>query len=405
MFFKYSGYDGVGKKVSGKIEASDLLNAKQKLKQKKIIYETLQEDHKDILDFFKLDNKYKIPALQLASVSKDLSIYLNAGISLPNSIKLINERYKSDKKMNPFFESIGNFLNEGKNFYTALESQKNIAIPDFYLQSIKVSEDGGILKDVLLELSNYLIKEHKLKKQISQSMTYPTFIIVVSVFMVSFMLSFIVPKITNIFIQNGQELPPITSFVIGAGNFMGEHFLSLTIFITALIFAFGVALKQSDEFRYSFHSFLLRLPFIGNIIELNELSRFAYMNAILLKSGVPVVQGFKMSSNTLGNEVLKKLFTEASAKVVEGERLSKILDLSKIYKIDIAFIQAIAIGEETSQLEGVLENLAELYSSKNSDKLGSFLTLLEPMLMLIVGGIIGFIVIAMLLPIFSMSIG
>ncbi len=405
MFFKYSGYDGLGKKVSGKIEASDLPNAKQKLKQKKIIYETLQEDQKDILDLFKLDRKYKIPALQLASVSKDLSIYLNAGISLPNSIKLINERYKTDKKMNPFFESIGNLLNEGKNFYTALESQNNVLIPDFYLQSIKVSEDGGILKDVLLELSNYLIKEHKLKKQISQSMTYPTFIIVVSVFMVSFMLSFIVPKITNIFIQNGQELPPITSFVIGAGNFMGTHFLSLTIFITMAIFAFGVILKQSDEFRYSFHRFLLRLPFIGNIIELNELSRFAYMNAILLKSGVPVVQGFKMSSNTLGNEVLKKLFTEASAKVVEGERLSKILDLSKIYKIDIAFIQAIAIGEETSQLEGVLENLAELYSSKNSDKLGSFLTLLEPMLMLIVGGIIGFIVIAMLLPIFSMSIG
>jgi general secretion pathway protein F/type IV pilus assembly protein PilC len=129
------------------------------------------------------------------------------------------------------------------------------------------------------------------------------------------------------------------------------------------------------------------------------------MNAILLKSGVPVVQAFKMSSNTLNNAVIKNLFTEASLKVVEGERLSKILELSKIYKIDIAFIQAIAIGEETSQLTSVLENLAELYSSKNSEKLGSFLTLLEPMLMLIVGAIIGFIVIAMLLPIFSMSIG
>ncbi len=405
MFFKYSGYDNFGKKISGKIEANDITTVKQKLKQKKIIYETLSEDQKDIFELFKLEKRYKIPALQLASVSKDLSIYLNAGISLPNSIKLINERYKTDKKMNPFFESIVTLLNEGKNFYTALESQNNVLIPEFYLQSIKVSEDGGILKDVLLELSNYLIKEHKLKKQISQSMTYPVFIIVVSIFMVSFMLSFIVPKITNIFIQNGQELPPITTIVISAGNFMGEHFLSIAILFAMFIFAFGVALKQLDEFRYNFHNFLLKIPFIGNIIELNELSRFAYMNAILLKSGVPVVQGFKMSSNTLGNDVLKKLFSEASQKVVEGERLSKILDTSKIYKIDIAFIQAIAIGEETSQLTSVLENLAELYSSKNSDKLGSFLTLLEPMLMLIVGGVIGFIVIAMLLPIFSMSIG
>ncbi len=405
MFFKYNGYDNLGKRVSGKIEATDLHNAKLKLKQKKIIYETLGEDSQGLLDFMNIQKKYKIPALQLAGVSKDLSIYLNAGISLPNAIKLINERYKNDKKMNPFFESIGNLLSEGKNFYTALESQNIVQIPEFYLQSIKVSEDGGILKDVLLELSNYLIKEHKLTKQITQSMTYPIFIIVVSIFMVGFMLSFIVPKITDIFIQNGQELPEITTFVVNCGHFMGNHYLSLFIFLGLSVFGFQIALKKLSEFKYSFDKFLLRLPFVGNIIELNELSRFAYMNAILLKSGVPVVQAFKMSSNTLNNAVIKNLFTEASLKVVEGERLSKILELSKIYKIDIAFIQAIAIGEETSQLTSVLENLAELYSSKNSEKLGSFLTLLEPMLMLIVGGIIGFIVIAMLLPIFSMSIG
>ncbi|MDD2699146.1 MAG: type II secretion system F family protein [Arcobacteraceae bacterium] len=405
MFFKYSGYDSFGKKINGKVEASDLSNAKIKLKQKKIIYESISEDSLNILDFLNGAKKYKIPALQLAGVSKDLSIYLNAGISLPNAIKLINERYKTDPKMNPFFESIGNLLSEGKNFYTALESQTTVLIPEFYLQSIKVSEDGGILKNVLLELSNYLIKEHKLKKQITQSMTYPLFIVVVSVLMVGFMLSFIVPKITDIFVQNGQELPQITNIVVASGNFMGNHFLSILIVLSLFVTFFKLALVKLKEFRYNFDSFLLKVPFIGNIIELNELSRFAYMNAILLKSGVPVVQAFKMSANTLNNAVIQQLFIQASQKVVEGEKLSKILELSKTYKIDIAFIQAIAIGEETSQLESVLENLAELYSSKNSEKLGSFLTLLEPMLMLIVGGIIGFIVIAMLLPIFSMSIG
>jgi len=128
------------------------------------------------------------------------------------------------------------------------------------------------------------------------------------------------------------------------------------------------------------------------------------MNSILIKSGVPVVQSFNLSSNILKNSVIKKLFLEASAKVVEGNRLSNILDNSSIYKIDIAFIQAVAIGEETSGLSEILENLAELYTTKNQDKISTFLTLLEPMFMLIVGGIIGFIVVAMLLPIFSMSI-
>jgi len=129
------------------------------------------------------------------------------------------------------------------------------------------------------------------------------------------------------------------------------------------------------------------------------------MNAILIKSGVPVVQSFKLSSNILKNSVIRKLFLTASAKVVEGERLSKILDNNTIYKIDVAFIQAIAIGEETSQLNDILQNLAQLYTTQNKDKIGIFLTLLEPMFMLIVGGVIGFIVVAMLLPIFSMSLG
>ncbi|MBI3873686.1 MAG: type II secretion system F family protein, partial [Arcobacter sp.] len=240
-------------------------------------------------------------------------------IPLPSSIQLINDRYNNDKQMNAFLSSIIAFLNEGKNFFTALDTQKIVSIPEFYLQSIKVSEDGGILKNVLLELSSYLTTEYKLRKQINQAMIYPSFIIVVSILMVAFMLSFIVPKITDIFVQNGQELPSITSFVISSGNFMSTHYLSLLIFLTILFSVFNIALRKFQEFKYSFDNFLLSVPFIGNIIELNELSRFAYMNAILLKSGVPVVLAFKMSSNTLGNTVLRQLFSEASARVVEGE--------------------------------------------------------------------------------------
>jgi general secretion pathway protein F/type IV pilus assembly protein PilC len=129
------------------------------------------------------------------------------------------------------------------------------------------------------------------------------------------------------------------------------------------------------------------------------------MNSILINSGVPIVQSFKLGANIIKNAVIKKLFEEASTKVVEGEKMSKILDNSKIYSIDIAFIQAIAIGEETSQLSVILQNLSELYNQANKDKITVFLSLLEPAFMLIVGSIIGVIVVAMLLPIFSMNFG
>jgi general secretion pathway protein F/type IV pilus assembly protein PilC len=282
--------------------------------------------------------------------------------------------------------------------------QKVVELPEFYLQSIKISEDGGMLQSVLVELATYLKEQDKINKQISSAMAYPLFIVVVSFFMVGFMLSFIVPKITAIFEQNGQALPPITQFVIGAGDFVNSYYQIILVFVLLSIFIFGFAMKNYPKFKYAIDSFILKLPFVGRLVEIGELSRFSYMNSILIRSGVPVVQAFKLSSNILKNSVIKNLFSRASEKVVEGEKLSKILDNSDIYKIDIAFIQAVAIGEETSELSKILQNLAQLYTTQNQDKISIFLALLEPMFMLIVGGIIGFIVVAMLLPIFSMSI-
>lgn len=405
MLFKYKGYESSGKKVSGKIEASNLTNAKLKLKQKKIVFSQLNEVSFSFLDKLRLDSRTSIHPEVLSNFSKTLSIYLESGISLLNAMKLIKETYKDNKKFNTFFDSLISLLDEGKNFYTALESQKVLVIPEFYLQSIKISEDGGILQNVLLELSIYLDEQEKIKKQISSAMTYPIFIIVVSVFMVGFMLSFIVPKITSIFVQNGQKLPAITDFVISSGNFMSNNYIYVLIFIFVVIFSFKTLMKKVYKLRYIKDKLKLQLPFFGSLVQMSELSRFSYMNAILLKSGVTLVQAFKMGSNIVENSVIKEIFEKASKKIVEGEKLSRILESNNQYKIDRAFIQAIAIGEETSELNKVLQNIAKLYTDNTKDKLGKFLQILEPMLMLVVGGIIGFIVVAMLLPIFSMSIG
>jgi len=404
MLFKYKGYDKNGKKVSSSIEALNLKIAKSQLKYKNIVVTNISENNFSFFNKIFKKNKRNISPLILSVISRDLSIYLDSGISLLNAIKLISQRYKKDRLLNPFFLSLISYLDEGKNFYTALEKQDSIIIPEFYLQSIKISEDGGILKGVLIELSDYLNEQYRLKKQITQAMTYPVFIIVVAIAMLTFMLTFVVPKITAIFEQNGQELPEITTFIINLGDFVGSNIKMILILLAIFIFIFSLAMKKIPTFKYKVDFLLLKVPFLGSIIQVDQLARFAYMNSILIKSGVPVVQAFQMGASILNNTVLKNLFDTASRKVVEGEKLSTILDNSKIYKVDISFIQAIAIGEETSQLNKVLQNLAELYNVTNKDKIASFLSLLEPMLMLLVGGAIGFILIATLLPIFSMSI-
>ena len=248
-----------------------------------------------------------------------------------------------------------------------------------------------------------LKEQDKINKEIKSAFAYPTFMIVVSLAMISFMLTFVVPQITGIFENMGQALPAPTIFVIAVGDFFNENFPTILTIIVLSITIFTIMMKKSYHFAYSVHKMILKLPLFGVITQKSELARFAYIASLLTRSGVPFVQTVNLSANILNNLMLKKLFLDASTKVVEGKLLSKAL-LDSDIKVDYAFIQSIALGEETSQIENVLTNVSELYFEENRDKISTLLTLLEPSLMLFVGGSIGFIVAAMLLPIFSMSI-
>ena len=394
MLFKYSGFDSNGLKVKSKLEAANLEEAKGKLKVRGILHTSLEEES---FSFSKISFKRKksIKTVDLSYLSRDLSIYLNSGISLIQSIDLLKQRYKNDKFLGSFFESIATYLDEGKTFYLALDSQNVVKLPEFYKQSIKISENGGLLESVLMELSIFLKEQDRIKKQIGSAMAYPLFILFISFFMVGFMLSFIVPKITGIFAQIHQELPASTKIVIALGDFFSNNYGYVILFFVILIGGFITLLKQSQSFKYGFDKLCLKIPFFSTMIEQGELSRFSYMNSILIKSGVPIVQAINLSANILKNSVIKRVFIEASKSVVEGKKLSVLLSNNKIYKIDEAFIHSIAIGEDTSKLSQILNNLANLYNEANKDKIDIFLALLEPIFMLFVGSTIGFIVIAM----------
>jgi len=404
MIFKYKGIDGSGKRVSDKVEAISISEAKSKIKAKKIIYQTISEDSPSLFANFDFSRKYKIPPKELSSLSRELSMYIRSGITIVSALKIVQTHYENNKKMKLFLSTLSTHLDEGKNFYTALQEQSVVELPPFFKESIKVSESGGILDEVLFELSRFLKEQDAINKEIKSAFAYPSFMIVISLVMIAFMLTFVVPQITGIFESMDQKLPDATIFVIAMGDFFSQNFTTILGFIFLFIVFFSFMMKQSYSFAYSVDKILLKLPLFGDIIQKSELARFSYIASLLTRSGVPFVQTVNLSANILNNRVLKKLFSSSAKKVVEGKLLSSALNESNI-KIDHAFIQSIALGEETSQVENVLTNISELYFEENRDKIGMLLTLLEPSLMLFVGSSIGFIVAAMLLPIFSMSVG
>ena len=403
MIFAYKGIDAEGRKVRDKIEAASLEEVKSKLRSSRIIYEEIREETPSFWDSVSFSRRYRISPKELSQLSRELAMYIRSGITIVSAIKIVQAHYVHNKKLQLFLKSVSTYLDEGKNFYGALDSQRIVVLPEFFKQSIKVSESSGILDEVLLELSRFLKEQERIVKEVQSAFAYPAFMFFVSLIMVAFMLTFVVPQITGIFESMDQELPLTTQFVIASGAFLEAHYRLLLALFIVTVGSVVLLRRFNPTFRYLTDRFVLGTPLFGKIILKNELARFAYVGSLLVRSGVPFVQTINLSANILGNTVLKRLFGNAAKKVVEGKQLSMALYESKSM-IDDAFIQAIALGEETSQLEPVLINISELYFEENRDKIGFMLTLLEPVLMLVVGGVIGFIVAAMLLPIFSMSI-
>ncbi len=396
------GYDKSGNKVKAKIEAVSLEEVKKKLKAKGIIYESIKEVKKSFLDNIDFNSSSKISSDKLAQLTRNLAIYLKSGIPILNVIKLSKSQYEDEPKIYDFLSSVESSIDEGNSFYHALESQNILELPAFFKQSIKVAEESGTLSPVMFEMARFISEQDKVSKKVKQALVYPSFIIILSVFMVAFMLTTIVPKITAMFTQLHQELPTVTKLVIGAGDFLGAYWLYIAVSVMIVSGVVTFLLKTNKAFKYYWDGLFLKLPLFGKIIKTFELARFSYIASVLSKSGVTFVQAVKFASNVLDNTVMKKEFEDAAGDVVEGKKFSS--SIAKYGKhIDKSFIQAIALAEETSQVSEVMENMAELYFEENKNKIDLFLSLLEPALILFVGVTIGVIVVAMLLPIFSMD--
>ena len=402
MIYKYKGFDRSGKKVKARIEATSLEEVKKKLKSRGIIYEELSEVKEIFLSKLDFTRSAKLTPTELASFTRNLAIYLKSGIAIVQVIKLAKTQYEAEPLIVDFLSSLENSMSEGHSFYNALENQKILELPVFYKQSIKVASESGALSEVMFELARFIKEQDTVSKEVKRAMIYPSVIIILSVFVVAFMLTTVVPSITSMFTQLKQELPTITKVVIASADFLGEWWLVIALIILALSLLYSFLQKTNEKFRYMWDGMLLKLPLIGKIIRTFELARFAYIASVLSKSGVTFVHAVKFSSNILDNLVIKKEFIDAGNDVVEGKKFST--SLSKYGKhIDKSFIQAIALAEETSQVQVILQNLAELYFEENKNKIGVFLALLEPLLIIFVGITIGVIVVAMLLPIFSMD--
>jgi general secretion pathway protein F/type IV pilus assembly protein PilC len=228
------------------------------------------------------------------------------------------------------------------------------------------------------------------------------FIVVVAIFLVSFMLTNVVPKIVKVFENLNKELPKITQIVISAADFLKNNYVTILLVIFAFVALFILLYKKNAKFKYFIHSAALKTPIVKQIIISKELGRFSYLTYVLTSSGVNYITAINLASKTIDNEKIKNVFQKALNDVIEGKKLS--VSLKKAgFDFDKSFLQAIALAEETSEVGDILNNISQIYFEENEARINILLSLLEPMLIIFVGASIGFIIIAILLPMFQMN--
>jgi len=396
MIFSYVGYDKNGKKYQSNVSAKSEDEAKEILAQKGFLIESLKQK--------KVWFVPKIKGTELSLICRNLSIYLKSSIPLYKAISLLENSYDGDKKTVLWLQSIGKDLKSGTSFFDALKNQDIYKLPDYFVYSINMAEKSSNLTNTLLDLSDFISSIERLKAEVTKAFVYPSFIMLIAIVLVNFMLTSIVPNIVSIFESTGGELPKATQITLSVSHFFQDWGMFLFVTI-GVVFAFlGYLLGKKGKFKYAVDTIVLRLPLIKTIMMNFELGRFCRVSSLLLKSGVPFAQTIHFSSQIFSNLALKEVFEQISQKVIEGKPFFEAVKSQTSLKIPADFLSAVAIGEDSSELPYTLETLSSFYEINNKDKISILLSLLEPILMVFIGGIIGFLVISMLLPIFSISI-
>ncbi len=402
MLFKYKGVERTGKSIKGTLTAGTIEEAKQKLQAQSIYYQTLEPARTLSLDAL---SKRQIPGTLLSSFARELSSYLGSGMALLTAIKLLENQHSNEKRYSHFLDGVKTLIEEGQSLFQALSHQGVYALPEFFLQSINIAGQSGKLAEVLTNMGNFFSAQSKIKKQVGNAIAYPLFIFIVAIGMSGFLITFVVPKITAIFKDTGQELPPITQFVLATSDFLIAHYIAILTGIIVFVLGYQWLYRKNSYFKKMIDTLLLHIPILGTLIQNYELGRFSYTLSLMLASGVSYAHGVGLAVTTFNNSALKSRFEGASKRVIEGNKLSNALSLTPGIPLKRNFMQALALGEESSEVANILQNISHLYQEENEDRLKLLLSLLEPVMMLLIGLIVGIIVTAMLLPIFSMSLG
>lgn len=360
-------------------------------------FKELESENKDKVKISFLDRFYSIPLSEKMMFARNLSVMISSGLPLSKAVRNITAQTKN-KKFIKVLEAIQEDLQTGLTLADGLARYPGI-FDELFVNMIKVGETSGNLEEVLNILAGQLEKEHELISKIKGAMVYPAVIVVAMIGIGILMMIYVVPQITGVFKDLNATLPASTQFIISTSNLLKDHTMGVLIAVVIIIIGIRITLITTLG-KKALGLVIINIPVIKNIVIKLNCARFSRIYSSLLKSGVSSVEALKILSRTLPNFYYKRALERAAENIQKGINLSKIIyEEKKIFPILVP--QMIEVGEETGKTEAVLLKLAEFYEEEVNQLTKNLSSIIEPVLMLLIGGAVGFFAVSILQPMYS----
>lgn len=394
--FKYIAFDKSGKQIKGYFDAFRKIDVESFLTtQGYRIAEITPTKISKLGVFLTFSNEMRYK--DLAFLLTQLSTYIKSGIPLADSIKILEDQTKSKKKKD-LFKRISYELNTGANFSEALARQGNV-FPKLLINMLKASELTGNLTESLDDMAAYYKTADSNRKQIISALTYPSVVLVVSMIVLTFLLLFVVPQFVNIFDQLGAKLPGITKFLINVSIFVKNNIIKLVLALAAIIIIQIVMYKNIKQFRYVIQYIAMHIPVIKDVLIYNEVVMFTKTFSSLIKHDVFITDSIEMLGKITNNEIYKDIIKEAVTNLSTGAGLSRAFENKWAFP-RIAY-EMLVTGEKTGRLGPMMENVAIYYEEEQKNLVQRLKSLIEPVMIIVLAVIVGVILMAIFIPMFS----
>ncbi len=394
--FIWHGVNRKGKKINGELSANSILELKSQLRKQGITPSRVKKKPKPL---FGLGGDKPITPMDIAVITRQIATMLGAGVPLVQTIQMIGKGHDNGK-MRKLLADVESKLSSGIPLSDCLRDHP-LYFDDLYCDLVASGEQSGSLETIYGRIATYKEKAEALKSKIKKAMTYPIAVLIIAGIVTSILLIFVVPVFQEIFASFGAELPAFTQMVINLSEFMQAYWYFGLAALWLALFLFKRAHRNSQKLRDSVDKNILKLPVIGDLLEKAAVARFARTLSTTFAAGVPLIDALESAAGASGNAVFRDAILEVSAEVSSGMQMNLAMRNCKIFPDMV--IQMVAIGEESGAVDDMLSKVANVYEQQVDDAVDGLTALLEPMIMAVLGVVIGGLIIAMYLPIFQIG--